>query len=227
MIKKSNIDFKIDRSKIEGIQDLKNDILPSHFLGVLCGKPGSGKTSLLKFLMTNENLLFKKYDYVYIISSSYREYKYFYLPKSNLIDHINWEWIKQKTDEINKNLKKYTNVLFIFDDVISEIYKTSKSKEILDFIFNRRHILENGMISILITSQKYKMIPTTIRSNITLLFAFKLNNMDWKQIKEELIFSDTNFDDIINYVFKDDSHAFLLYRIDTDGYYKNFDKILI
>ena len=57
----TNIQFKIDRSKIEGIQDLSTDIFPSHFLGLICGKPGSGKTSLLRFLLQDKNLFFKKY----------------------------------------------------------------------------------------------------------------------------------------------------------------------
>jgi hypothetical protein len=38
MITDSEIKFNIDKSKIEGIKDMKTDIIPSHFLGLVCGK---------------------------------------------------------------------------------------------------------------------------------------------------------------------------------------------
>ena len=85
------------------------------------------------------------------------------------------------------------------------------------------------MISILITTQKYSYVPTVIRSNITILFAFKLNNIDWKKIKEEIVFDDNVFDSVINYVFNTPpiEDAFLVYRIDTNIYFKKFDQIMI
>lgn len=58
MIKKSNIVFNFDNSKEEGIK-ITNEIFPNHFLCLLCGKPGSGKTSLLKFVLKSSDLLFK------------------------------------------------------------------------------------------------------------------------------------------------------------------------
>lgn len=38
MLTPSNIDFRIDRSKKEGIANLETDLFPSHFLGLICGK---------------------------------------------------------------------------------------------------------------------------------------------------------------------------------------------
>jgi hypothetical protein len=38
MITSSNINWKIDTSKQEGIQNINDFILPSHFLGLICGK---------------------------------------------------------------------------------------------------------------------------------------------------------------------------------------------
>lgn len=227
MIEKSNINFIIDKSKTEGVADMTNQVFPSHFLGLICGKPGSGKTSLLKFIMTSENLLFKKFDFVYIISPSYKEYSKFYLPNKNFCAELDWNWIAEKIVHASREAS-YTNVLFILDDVLSDLYKNSRSKEIMDFIFNRRHLIPNGMISILLTSQKYKFVPTSIRSNITMLIAFKLNKIDWKHIKEEIIFSDASFEDVKNYVFGGgDEHNFIVYRVDTNTFFKNFDKLII
>lgn len=69
-----------------------NFILPSHFLGVLIGKPGSGKTSLLKFLLKNESLLFKRFDFIFIITPSQIEFTDLFLPKENFNNELNFDW---------------------------------------------------------------------------------------------------------------------------------------
>jgi hypothetical protein len=160
------------------------------------------------------------------------------LPNKNFCGDLDFDWIKKKIKFLNESEKEYTNVLFVFDDVLSDLHKQARSKEIMDFIFNRRHLLLNGMISILISilflmaaSQKYNYIPTTIRSNLTILIAFKLNQSDWKLVKNEVIFSDVNFKDVLNYIFnnKNDekNYNFMIYRIDNNVFYKNFDKLII
>ena len=53
-----------------------------------------------------------------------------------------------------KNTEKYVNLLFILDDVIADSFKNRQCKEIMNFIFNRRHLLKNWMIRIILTSQK-------------------------------------------------------------------------
>lgn len=125
--------------------------------------------------------------------------------------------------------EKYINTLFIFDDVISTIYKNRRAVDINNFIFNRRHLIPNGMVSVIITSQKYNFIPSSIRSNVNLFISFRLNNIDWKTVEDEIIFGDDNFDNITNYVFnigEDSSPKFLIYRTDNNKYFKNFDKII-
>jgi hypothetical protein len=97
----------------------------------------------------------------------------------------------------------------------------------MSFIFNRRHLINNGMISIIITSQKFNFVPTVIRSNITFLITFKLNKSDFKTIEDSIIYNDVNFDDITSYVFKNNNNNFLMYRIDIDQFYINFDKLNI
>ena len=108
--------------------------------------------------------------------------------------------------------------------MIAKLLKNSRSEDIMSFIFNRRHLLKNGMISIILTTQKYIFTPTAIRSNITFLISFKLNKIDWKHIEKEVIFHDSKFKDVLNFVF-DEPDSFFIYRIDTNIYYKKFDKI--
>jgi hypothetical protein len=42
----------------------------------------------------------------------------------------------------------YTNVLIVIDDFISELNRDKSSYDIKKIIFNRRHLLTNGMVFI-------------------------------------------------------------------------------
>jgi Cdc6-like AAA superfamily ATPase len=193
----------------------------------ICGKPGSGKTTLLKFVLRSDKFFFKQFDYVYVVSPSYKEYEMLFLPEENFCKSLDWNWIKNVITK-HKNTDYYTNILFIFDDIISDLYLNRFSKEIMDFVFNRRHLLNNGMISIILTSQKYTRIPTEIRSCSNIIIFFKLNNICLKKIYEDLIFEEKdNYDLILDEIFNENEQNFLIYRLCNNTFYKNFDKIII
>lgn len=117
--------------------------------------------------------------------------------------------------------------MIIIDDFITELNKDKSSSDIKKLVFNRRHLLKNGMVSILLTSQKYSLVPCAIRSNLTMIFTFQLNNICLEKIKYELIRCDSNyFKTIIEYIFKN-SENFMIYRLDKNLFYKNFNKITI
>jgi len=73
------IEFKIDRSRTEGVI-MDNIYFPSHFLGLICGWPGSGKTSLIKFILQEPKLLYEKYDEILLLSPSLTEWLSLCLP---------------------------------------------------------------------------------------------------------------------------------------------------
>jgi hypothetical protein len=52
----------------------------------------------------------------------------------------------------------YTNVLVIIDDLIADLHENKTSRELKELVFNRRHLLTNGMVSIILTSQKYSLV---------------------------------------------------------------------
>lgn len=154
------------------------------FVAVICGWPGSGiynllykkgKTTLLKFILNNNKLLFKKFDEILIFSrkllifnfiASITEFKNLLLPKNNMCNTLDWNFLYARLEQINLTNKGYINVLIIIDDFISEYFiilkkrlnKEKFSKNIYKLVFNRRHLIDKGMISIFLTSQKYSMI---------------------------------------------------------------------
>ena len=221
---KNDIIFNITK-KEEGIIDINKKIFPGHFLCCICGKPGSGKTSLIKFMLKNDKLLYKKFNFIFILSPSYIEYQDMFLPNDNCIGYLDYEWIISKIKLINNKYNSiYVNILFLIDDLLCDL---KKDKKIFSFIFNRRHLLKNGMISIIITSQKYNLLPTSIRSNIDLFFMFKLNNIDISILKKEIIFDIDLFDKALYETFynnnNNNNNNFLYIRLDKNLYFKNFD----
>ena len=152
------IEFEVPNT-LEGVKNMDNPFFPSHFLCLLCGWPGSGKSTLLKFILKNEQLLYKKYNEVLkilnqilILSPSFKDFDSLFLPPSNLHYEYNLEFVDKHIERINK-LKGYQNVLIVFDDLIGSIHKNMKDPKLLALIFNRRHLLNNGMISIIMTSK--------------------------------------------------------------------------
>jgi hypothetical protein len=78
-----------------------------------------------------------------------------------LNEKLDWEFVFNRLtqiNDINKKTNAYINVLLIIDDFISELNKERYSIYITKLIFNRRHLIENGMVSIILTSQKYSLV---------------------------------------------------------------------
>lgn len=132
------IEFKIDRSKIEGVE-MDNVFFPSHFLGLICGWPGSGKTSLLKFVLRDPRLLFEKYDEILLVSPSLAEWAALCLPTENMNDSLDILFLNAHISNFNnrKDKTKYMNVLIILDDVIVDLSKQTRGSDFMKFIFNR------------------------------------------------------------------------------------------
>ena len=100
----NQIEFKINKSKTEGLQNWTNDFFPSHFLAIICGKPGKGKTTLIKQLLQDDRLFFKQFNFVFCISPSIEEFYDLFLPSDNISNKFSIEWIFNHIEKIN-NLK--------------------------------------------------------------------------------------------------------------------------
>lgn len=212
----SNIEFEFD---IKGIEGITSDIFPPNFLCAIIGKPGSGKTSLLRKILLDTQLLSKKYDTIFLMSPSPDEYPFTFAAE-NVCNDFNLDWAKEKISKC-----KAKNALLIIDDFISYIKKAENDPRLKSLIFNRRHLLKNGTLSIIITSQRYIALPTNIRSNINMIICFKIPNKDFQTMYRELITIDKKtFEKMISCV-KDTT--FFMTNLDSNKYFLKFDQIIV
>lgn len=193
------------------------------FMMTIVGKPGSGKSSLIEELLLNEELLNNKFEYIIFFSPSE-------LMNIKLIQNQNWFTIfnLQILQNIIDNLiqlieenKQKVKVLFVFDDMISQIKLYKNNSDFIKFIYNRRHLLPfHTEISLIITTQRYVMIPINFRACLSDIIIFKLNNRDYRFIKEDSV-GEININQLNDNILKND-HDFLYINLSEGILYKNF-----
>lgn len=218
---------------------MKNGIInkfPSMLLNV--GRSGSGKTTVLMYMLNQPNFLKGFYDKIYYFSPTADLddlIKAVKIPKKNLIK-------KDFENELNKILAKQeslikkhgiklvgekSKVLVIFDDIISN-QKFLKSPEMLKLASMGRHFL----ISSIINTQSFTKVPRGLRlqANSVILFPSSENEM--------LVFADSytpphtskkKFMQLIEYATKD-KHSFLfvnLFEQPDKRFRKGFQEYLI
>jgi hypothetical protein len=84
--------------------------------------------------------------------------------------------------------KKDLQILLIFDDIIASLRKHQYTNELKELFFNRRHLIKDGSMSIITTTQRYMVCPPVIRTTLTSMFVFKCNRNEWLTIKKENVF---------------------------------------
>ena len=80
-----------------------------------------------------------------------------------------------------------SNCLIVLDDVVSDLKANEHNPTLTQLIFNRRHLIVNGTVSLIIVSQKYSMIPSRIRSNANWMVLFKLNPVDAETVYRDAV----------------------------------------
>lgn len=142
-----------DEETDEGVDGLKYpQVLERHFISLVVGPPGSGKTELITQLLCDEQFYVKKFNHVLFFAP--QKFGPFELTDANWQPTLNLRWLFEKLANIKEAAvsKRKVNVLIVIDDLVADLAKLNNSQQMMSLFMNRRHILPNGMISFIITT---------------------------------------------------------------------------
>lgn len=130
--------------------------------------------------------------------------------------------------EERKTVQK--NCLIIFDDMISQIKANEFNPLLTQLIFNRRHLLLGGCVSVMIVAQKYTMIPARVRSNANWLLLFRLNPADFDAVyKDVVMMTHDQWSELLEFVFGgadvEKKFSNLGIWVERDKYFMNFREL--
>lgn len=171
----------------EGVNLQNDDMLQRSFFYILLGPPSSGKSTLIEWLIGQPEFYAKKFNSILFITPSSFD-------SVDLVLEENWyptlklSWIEKKIDELNNREGSNTKqMLIILDDCVSDLAKEQNNPTLSSLFYNRRHLRPKVHISIIVTSQYWTKIPSSIRAMHTGLFIFKIPKIEWQKLKNELV----------------------------------------
>ena len=225
--------LKCNKDKLYQPSCSQNDITPKLPFGALVtGKSGSGKTNALVHLLSTEELLKDKFDYIYLFTCV--------KPDDDLIKPLNihksciFENFKEK-DVINimDKLEKYIkangfkncpSVLIIFDDILSN-KDFLKSKTLTKLAVANRHM----NITYFVLSQYYKRVPPVVRTNAKYLMFFPACLSECEKFGEEQCpanLSKKQFLKLIQHATNEQYNFLSVNNTSINKLRKNFNKII-
>lgn len=142
------------------------------------------------------------------------------------VDELHEKFVK-KLPTADRN-KLFVNCLIVLDDMVSQIKAAEYDPLLTQLIFNRRHLIMNGMVSLIIVSQKYTMIPARVRSNSNWLILFRLNPVDFDNVFKDVIMMPQNeWQQLLDYIFGgvEKKYNNLGIWVEQDDFFMNFHKL--
>tara|TARA_R110000737_G_scaffold164834_2_gene192441 strand:+ start:2437 stop:3183 length:747 start_codon:yes stop_codon:yes gene_type:complete len=210
-IQETEPEKKIVLSKFSFSCDDIDDSIPKplpqqlNFFMLVCGKPASGKTSLILNLVCKNNKLYnKKFDRIYVFSPSLitmKDEPFGDLPSDQLFTDLKLPDLERVLADIKDSGEK---ILFIMDDVVNDMKNMGVLTMLNKMLMNRRHLAgAGGSCSFIITTQIYNKIPITIRKTATNIILYQTKNKkEIETIYDELILiSKPDFFEILKYCF--------------------------
>ena len=179
----------------------------------IAGKTMSGKSNLLKYILSSEK---HKFDKIYCISAT-ENVNGFYssiIDKENIFNEFSEIWleklIKKLTDYKTKNNKAY-NICLIFDDLGSD-KEFQNSKSLAKISCRGRHI----GLSFCLLIQYVNQIPPVIKVNLNYIICGQSNAQSTELLLDNWLFGEISrkeFIDMYNNATRD--YGFLIINCDS------------
>jgi thymidine kinase len=218
---KMNCDTVIDKKLME--YPMINCCFSHSNYTVLCGKMGSGKTSLL--LKVLSNIYNRCFENIYIImppisrKSIDKNFIEKQIPEDCIYDDLTAGILEEIYLKILDNSENKENSLVIIDDMQQHLKEKDVSQSLEKFIIKIRHL----HTSIFLLCQNFKKIPKNSRQLITNLIFYDMGKSQNSQIFDEVMpISKTEFLDLMKVGFSD-PHEFLCLNLKHNRIFNNFD----
>ena len=205
--------------------------LNAYTFDIYCGKPGSGKTSLMVSFLSgkgDKQVYRKVFNNVVVImpQTSIQSMKKNIFKKhdpSKMYEELNLEIIQNIYSNLENASSEKENTLLIMDDIGASLKNNEIQKIFRKIIYNRRHL----KVKVVILVQSFLSLPKEIRKLLNNIFLFKPSKVEFENLFDELF--ETNKDlaiDIMNIGYEK-PHDYLMLNVDTQRIYKGFDEIII
>lgn len=215
---------------------------------LICGPPGSGKSSFTLGLFRTTKLLRRKFSNIWLFTpmASFLSVRNHPFEKHDKILHelsgeairditSQLEKMKEEADESNKKMKEEADEsdesdeemehsCIILDDYASELKSKEIERALKNLLIRTRHL----NCYVIITAQNYNMIPMSLRKMVTFASIFKpRTKAEWESISNELLkYEGEDSQKIFNYVFSE-PYAHLDIDAFEDKFYKNSNLLSI
>ena len=214
---------------------IKEPFLNKSFFYLICGSPGSGKSTLMFSLLTTKGKdkiyykVFKNILYVCPKNSraSVKDNPMDELDADSQFDNLSMgvqDKIIDNKKMYDENKEKHYNQLLIIDDCSAFLKDNDNIKMLNELSMNRRHL----NLSIICLVQYLRLVPFSVRCQISCAIIFKpANNEDLDIIRKEFInMNKKDFSLLADYVFKE-KHDHMFINKENNSLYKNLQKIII
>jgi GTPase SAR1 family protein len=240
LLEDSNYEMQPVKFSVDGAlgEHIKAPFPNQSFFMIICGKAGSGKTSLLMNMISNkgENRIYRKvFDKILLVMpvnsrKSINKNPLDDLPDDQTFNEFSFDVIdkvkeiRDEFDELDKKKKRVRHQLLILDDITATLKNIDIQKSLIELATNRRHY----KLSIILLVQYIRAVPRPVRFQTTALIFFKpANQLDSKIVEEEYVnLKRDEYNDLTRFVWQD-QHDFLYVDKQNETYYKNLQKIII
>jgi hypothetical protein len=189
---------------------------------VICGRPQSGKTSLMYSLFKSKHILKGVYDKVFVFQpsssrASMRDDLFGKLPPEQIFEELTLENLETVFAQAHEG-----NNCIVFDDMGAYLKNNEIRKEMKRLLMNRRHL----HFSIYFLVQTWLSIERDIRKLFNNIIIFRCSKMEMEQVFQEVIESRAKHQDEIVKLVYDKPHEYLFCNLDSQRIFKGFDELL-